>query len=138
MLRVAGSNREHRVKHVIPDLARDTEAQLEVLVMVREMVLLHLLHVRGQARVMQTARNQYLDGATAQAGLTRNASDHRQYLQTAVRTIRFTNSTRNSQNVYAPAMVPLATEAGNTTCARLTKGKESAAKRAGGITSLIL
>ena len=44
---------KNSVEHVVPHLARHTEAELEVLVVVREVVLLHLTDVRGELRVVQ-------------------------------------------------------------------------------------
>ena len=41
------------VEDVIPDLARDSESEVEVLVVVGKVVLFHLAHVRGQLGVMQ-------------------------------------------------------------------------------------
>ena len=44
---------EHGVEDVVPDLAGDTEAEVEVLVVMREVVFLHIPHVRGKSRVME-------------------------------------------------------------------------------------
>lgn len=44
---------EHCVKHVVPNFARDTEAQLEVFVVVGKMILLHLTHIRRQTGVVE-------------------------------------------------------------------------------------
>ena len=41
------------VEDVIPDFAGDPETEIEVLVVVREMVLLHLPHVLRQFRVVE-------------------------------------------------------------------------------------
>ena len=46
-------NSERRAEHDVPKLARHTEPKLEVLVMMRQVVALHLADVRRKTRVMQ-------------------------------------------------------------------------------------
>ena len=48
------SDRQDCVEDIVPNLARHTEPKVEVLVMVSKVVLLHLLHVGGEAGVVQS------------------------------------------------------------------------------------
>ena len=50
----AGSHGKNCVEHVVPDLARHAEAQVEILVVMREVVTLHLADIRGKPRVVES------------------------------------------------------------------------------------
>ena len=45
-------DRQNGIKDVVPDLAGHAESEVEILVMMREMVLLHLREVRRKAGVV--------------------------------------------------------------------------------------
>ena len=52
------SERDDGVEDDVPHLARHSEAQVEVLVVVGEVVLLHLLHVRGETRMVEPRKDE--------------------------------------------------------------------------------
>ena len=47
-------DRQDSVKYIIPNLTGHAESEVEVLVVMRKMVLLHLLEIGGQAGVVHT------------------------------------------------------------------------------------
>ncbi len=128
------------VEDVVPDLAGNAEAEVEVLVVVCEVILFHVPHIRRESRVVE-ASDKYVSAteATCQTGGLRVVHDIvGNVCDNVGMSLGTIGSASYSQKTKAPEIIAFAMAVGNTAYANRVIGNERNENRRGGMTSLSL